>query len=77
MVSAYVLISTEPGETAKVFQRVKDIGGVKKAECVVGAYDIIALVEVGSPEKLTKVLFGDIRGISGIAATTALIVTEL
>jgi len=77
MVSAYVLVSTEPGETAKVFQRVRGIGGVEKAECVTGAYDIVARVEVGSPEKLTRVIFGDIRSMAGVAATTALIVTEL
>ena len=77
MVSAYVLISTEPSKTAEVLRRMKGIGGVKKAECVTGAYDIVARVEVDSPEKLTRVLFGDIRGMAGVSATTALIVTEL
>jgi DNA-binding Lrp family transcriptional regulator len=75
MVSAYVLISTEPGETAEVIRRVRGLGGVKKAECVVGAYDIIARVEAESPEKFTKMVFGDIRSMAGVAATTALVVT--
>lgn len=77
MVSAYGLISTEPGKTAEVFRRVKSIEGVKKAECVAGSYDIVARVEVDSPEKLTKVVFGDIRGIAGVTSTVMLIVTEL
>ena len=77
MVSAYGLISTEPGRTAEVFQRVKGIGGVKRAERVAGTYDIVARVEVGSPEELTKVVFGDIRSIAGVANTVTLIVTEL
>ncbi len=77
MVSAFGLISTEPGKTAEVFQRVKSIDGVKKAECVTGLYDIIVRVEVDSPEKLTKVVFGDIRSIAGVTSTVTLIVTEL
>lgn len=77
MISAYGLISTEPSRTAEVFQRVKGMGGVKKAECVVGAYDIVARIEVDSPEELTKMFFGDIRSIAGVANTVMLIVTEL
>jgi len=77
MVSAYCLISTEPGKTAEVFQRGKSIAGVKKAECVTGSYDVVARVEVDSPEKLTKAVFGDIRSIAGVTSTTTLIVTEL
>jgi len=76
MVSAYGLISTEPGKTAEVFQRVKGIEGVKKAECVTGSYDIVTHVEVDSPEKLTKVVFGDIRSIAGVTSTVTLIVIE-
>jgi len=77
MVSAYSLISTEPGKAAEVFQRVSDMEGVKKAERVVGPYDIIARVEVDSLDKFTKVVFGDIRSIAGVANTVTLIVTEL
>ena len=77
MASAYCLISNEPGKTAEVFQRVKSIEGVKKAECVTGSHDIVARVEVDPLEKLTKVVFGDIRSIAGVTSTTTLIVTEL
>jgi hypothetical protein len=44
---------------------------------VVGAYDIVARVETESAEKLTKVIFGDIRGMAGVSVTAALVVTEL
>jgi len=76
MVSAYCLISNEPGKTAEVFQRVKSIEGVKKVESVAGLYDIVARVEVDSTDKLTKVVFGDIRSISGVTSTVTLIVTK-
>jgi DNA-binding Lrp family transcriptional regulator len=77
MVNAYSLISAEPGKTSDVFKKVEAIDGVKRAECVAGPYDIIARIEVDSLEKLTKVVFGDIRSILGVTNTTTLIVVEL
>ena len=77
MVSAYSLISAEPGKTAEVFRRVKTLEGVRKAEAVAGPYDIVARIEVDSLEKLTKAIFGDIRSIPGVTNTTTLIVVEL
>jgi len=77
MVSAYSLISAEPGKTADVFRRVKTLEGVRKAEAVAGPYDIVARIEVDSLEKLTKAIFGDIRSIPGVTNTTTLIVVEL
>ena len=77
MVNAYSLISAEPGKTAEVFKKVKLIDGVSKAEAVAGPYDIVARIEVDSLEKLTKAVFGDVRGIAGVTNTTTLIVVEL
>lgn len=77
MVKAYSLISAEPGKTSEVFSKVKEISGVKYAEAVAGPYDIVARIEVDSLEKLTKTVFGDIRGIPGVTNTTTLIVVEL
>jgi len=77
MVNAYSLVSTEPGKTSEVFAAIKNIEGVKSAEAVAGPYDIVARIEVDSLEKLTKAVFGDIRGISGVTNTTTLIVVEL
>ena len=77
MVNAYSLISAEPGKTAEVFRNVKAIEGVKTAEAVAGPYDIVARIEVDSLEKLTKAVFGEIRGIAGVTNTTTLIVVEL
>jgi DNA-binding Lrp family transcriptional regulator len=77
MVSAYSLISVEPGKTAEAFRKVKEIEGVKKVECVAGPYDIVARIEVDALEKLTKAIFSDIRGVSGVTNTTTLIVVEV
>lgn len=77
MVSAYSLVSADPGKTADVFKKLRAIEGVKKAEAVAGPYDIVARIEVDSLEKLTKAIFGEIRSIPGVTNTTTLIVVEL
>ncbi|MEW5995855.1 MAG: Lrp/AsnC ligand binding domain-containing protein [Candidatus Hadarchaeota archaeon] len=77
MVKAYSLISAEPGKTTEVFKRLRALEGVRSAEAVAGPYDIVARIEVDSLEKLTKAVFGDIRGIPGVTNTTTLIVVEL
>lgn len=77
MVSAYSLISAEPGMTSKIFERVEKLEGVKSVEAVAGPYDIVARIEVNSLEKLTGTVFGKIRGVEGVTSTTTLIVVDL
>ena len=77
MVNAYILVSTEPGKTAEVYTTMKTSEGIKSVEGVAGPYDIIARIEVDSLEKLTKSIFGSIRGIPGVTNTTTLIVVDL
>jgi DNA-binding Lrp family transcriptional regulator len=77
MVKAYSLISAEPGKTTEVFAKLKTVEGIKSTEAVAGPYDIVCRIEVDSLEKLTKTVFGEIRGIPGVTNTTTLIVVEL
>jgi DNA-binding Lrp family transcriptional regulator len=77
MVKAYSLISAEPGKTTDVFKRIKTVDGIRGVEAVAGPYDIVARIEVDSLERLTKAVFGEIRGIPGVTNTTTLIVVEL
>ncbi|KXB08389.1 hypothetical protein AKJ58_00085 [candidate division MSBL1 archaeon SCGC-AAA385D11] len=77
MVNAYSLVSTEPGETSKVYEKIGKLKGVKSVEAVAGPYDLIARIEVDSLEELTRTLFANIRGISGVMNTTTLIVIEI
>ncbi|MEM2618854.1 MAG: Lrp/AsnC ligand binding domain-containing protein [Candidatus Hadarchaeales archaeon] len=74
---AYCLISTDPGQTNAVFQKLKQVEGIKSAEAVAGPFDIITRIEVDSLEKLTKIVFGEIRSLPGVTNTATLIVFEL
>ncbi|MFP4005332.1 MAG: Lrp/AsnC family transcriptional regulator [Candidatus Hadarchaeia archaeon] len=74
MVKAYSLISTDPGATSEIYEKVKKIEGVKSVEAVAGPYDIVVRIEVDSLERLTGAVFGKIRGVDGVTSTTTLIV---
>jgi DNA-binding Lrp family transcriptional regulator len=77
MVKAYCLVSTDPGQTSAVLQKLKTVEGIKSAEPVAGPFDIITCIEVDSLEKLTKIVFGEIRTFPGVTNTATLIVFEL
>ncbi|KXB06073.1 hypothetical protein AKJ53_01405 [candidate division MSBL1 archaeon SCGC-AAA382F02] len=77
MVNAYSLISTEPGTTPELFDKIKELEGVESVEAVAGPYDIVARIKVESLEKLTGTVFGKIRGVDGVTSTTTLIVVEI
>ncbi len=77
MVKAYCLISTDPGHTRKVFEKLKSVEGIQNVEAVAGPFDIIATIHVDSLEKLTKIIFGEIRTLEGVTNTATLIVFEL
>lgn len=77
MVSAYCLISTEPGRASEIYKKVGSLDGVNSIEAVTGAHDLVARVEVDSMEKLTEIVFSKIRGINGVTDTSTLTVVDL
>ena len=58
----------------EVLQKVKAIDEVKLADSVAGEYDIVTRVEADSLERLSKIVFGEIRVMPGVMATMTLIV---
>jgi DNA-binding Lrp family transcriptional regulator len=69
MVSAYVLISTEPGKIQEVASAVSGVSGVKQAHACWGRPDIFAFVEVGDEKALADTVLTTIQGIPGVQAT--------
>jgi DNA-binding Lrp family transcriptional regulator len=76
MTCAYSLISVDPAKTEEALLKIKKIKEVKTVKRVAGPYDIIARIEVGELEHLTKVIFDCLRSIPGVVNTTTLIVME-
>lgn len=52
--------------------RLKKIPGVKEAYGVLGRYDLVAVVEAETLEKLTALVADDIRSVPGIQASETL-----
>lgn len=74
MVNAYCLISTAPGKTMEILQKVKAINAIKLADSVAGEFDIVTQIEVGSLKELSRIVFGEIRVMPGVMSTMTLIV---
>jgi len=74
--TAYVLIKAVPGAEAKIFEGLKNIGGVEEVNVVYGEYDVIAKVNAPNMDELRNIVIKQIRGeLRGIVKTETAIVT--
>jgi len=73
LVISYTLARVAPSKDLMVYNKVKDLAEVKEVITTYGEYDIIIKVEVKSLEHLDEFVFGKLRTIEGVEATTTLI----
>ena len=73
MPKAFVLISVEVAREKEVAQKLRELEGVSEVYEVYGSYDIIAVVEADSLEKLREIVFSRIRRTEGIRSTTTFV----
>jgi DNA-binding Lrp family transcriptional regulator len=73
MVTAVILINTEPSRTAVVAVALSEIKGVSEVYSVAGNYDLVALVRVKENENLADLVGASVRGIAGVIRTETLI----
>ena len=76
MVTAYITISTELGSEDDVKEAIESIEGVRECNVVYGVYDLVALIEADTTEKLNEMVFNKIRKFEGVKSTLTLIVVE-
>jgi DNA-binding Lrp family transcriptional regulator len=69
MITAIVLIHTEPGQTATVGEALADIADVAEVYSVTGEYDLVAIVRVKQYEQMADVVPRRIASVPGIAGT--------
>ena len=77
MVSAYVLVSVEPGKNEEVLAALREIKGVKQAHACWGQPDIFAFVEVADAKALSDTVLQAVQGIAGIRTTETHIVISV
>ncbi len=69
MVIAYVLIKANTSEADRLLEHVRDLENVLDAHVVAGDVDLIAKVEVDSPQAVKDIVANNIQAIDGVENT--------
>jgi DNA-binding Lrp family transcriptional regulator len=77
MVTAYVLVSVEPGRNQDVVGALRTVEGVKQAHACWGQPDIFAFVEVEDDKVLVDTVLTTIQGLPGIRTTETHVVAPV
>jgi DNA-binding Lrp family transcriptional regulator len=72
-IKAYVLVVTDPGKTKHVHSELAKIPSIVEMHEVMGPYDIVVEIEVGTLQEIPTILGERIRTIDGIQSTTSLV----
>jgi DNA-binding Lrp family transcriptional regulator len=73
---AIVLVNADVGKEAEVYAAVRSIPEVIEAHASYGTYDIIAIVNTDTKEKLKGVITSKIRSIPSIRSTLSMPVVD-
>jgi DNA-binding Lrp family transcriptional regulator len=77
MVSAYILVTVEPGKNQEVVAALRALEMVKQAHACWGQPDIFAFVEVADDRALADTVLTTIQGLPGIRTTETHIVAPV
>lgn len=75
MISAYILVSMQPGSSEKVINEMRKIDNIAKISVVAGEYDIVVRAQVRSLKSLLKVT-DKLQMIEGVKKTTTQVIEE-
>lgn len=75
MISAYILISMDPGNSAKAISDMRKIENIAKISVVAGEYDIVVRAQVRSLDNLLKVT-NKIQMIPGVKKTNTQVIEK-
>lgn len=76
MPEAFVLMNAELGSEESIVNELKRIDLVKHVFQVYGVYDIVALVEGESMDKVKETITWKLRKLNGVKSTLTMIVME-
>ena len=69
---ALVLVTTDPGEEAKVMAAAKAVSGVRECLLLFGEYDLFLRIEATSYAQVSAIVLQSIRTIEGVQSTKTL-----
>ena len=75
MISAYILITIQPGKTDKAIKEMRKLNNVAKISVIAGEYDIVVRAQIKNLEELLDVT-DKIQMIEGVNKTTTQIIEK-
>jgi len=75
MISAYILITMQPGKTDKAIKEMRKIENIAKISIIAGEYDIVVRAQVKNLEELLDVT-DRLQMIDGVTKTTTQIIEK-
>ena len=75
MITAYILINLQPGNSDKAIKEMRKIENIRKISSVTGEYDIVVRVEIKTLKKLLKIT-DKIQMIKGVNKTTTQVIEK-
>jgi DNA-binding Lrp family transcriptional regulator len=76
MPEAFVLMNAELGSEESIINELKKIDLIKHVYQVYGVYDIVALVEGETMDKVKETITWNLRKLNGVKSTLTMIVME-
>ena len=76
MPEAFVLMNAELGSEESIINELKKIDFIKHVYQVYGVYDIVALVEGETMDKVKETITWNLRKLNGVKSTLTMIVME-
>ncbi len=75
MISAYILITMQPGKTDKAIKEMRSITNIVKISIIAGEYDIVVRAQVKNLEELLEVT-DKLQVVEGVSKTTTQIIEK-
>jgi DNA-binding Lrp family transcriptional regulator len=76
MPKAFVLMNAELGSEDSLVSELRKMEGVREVYQVYGVYDIVAMVEAETMEKVKEAITWKVRKLGGVKSTLTMIVME-
>ncbi len=71
-----MFINTEPRRETEVLKRLRATKDVKEAHMLYGTYDVVAVVQKDTVERVNEILHMRIRRIDGVQSATTMVIIE-
>ena len=73
MVTAFVLMTIQPGLVKPLAERLLEVPGIAEIYSVAGPFDLVAVARVKEHEALADLVTGHVAGLEGVVRTETLI----